>query len=168
MNSNPSASNIVIEPMTPDHWDVVRSIYLEGIATGDATFETDAPEWEAWDRSHLQFARLIARVDDGIAGWAALSPVSGRRVYAGVAEVSVYVSASARGRGVGAELLKSLILESEKNGIWTLQAGIFPENQASIALHRKLGFREVGRRERIGELHGVWRDVLLLERRRDS
>ena len=151
--------------MTLEHWDHVRSIYLEGIATGDATVETEAPDWDRWDRAHLAFARLIAKLDDRIAGWAALSPVSARSVYAGVAEVSVYVAASTRGKGIGAALLGSLIVESEKNGIWTLQAGIFSENRASIDLHRKLGFREVGRRERIGKLHGVWRDVLLLERR---
>lgn len=165
MNSKLTDSQIVIEPMLPQHWNVVRSIYLEGIATGDATFETDAPDWEQWHRSHLTFARLIARLDHAIIGWAALSPVSARQVYFGVAEVSVYVAASARGKGVGAALLKSLIVESENNGIWTLQAGIFPENQASVELHRKFGFREVGRRERIGKLDGVWRDVLLLERR---
>jgi len=165
MTSNFTSSNIVVEQMTTEHWDDVRSIYLEGIATGEATFETEAPDWDRWNRSHLPFARLIARLDNRIAGWAALSPVSARSVYAGVAEVSVYVAASTRGKGVGAALLTGLIVESEKNGIWTLQAGIFPENRASGELHRKLGFREVGRRERIGKLHGVWRDVLLLERR---
>lgn len=165
MGSNFSDSDCVVETMTPADWNDVRSIYVEGIATGDATFETEAPDWAHWDRSHLGFARLIARLDDGVAGWAALSPVSARRVYSGVAEVSVYVAARARGKGVGAMLLSRLIVESEKNGIWTLQAGIFPENRASVDLHRKFGFREVGRRERIGNLHGIWRDVLLFERR---
>ena len=161
-----AAVNILIEDMTPNDWDAVRTIYLEGIATGNATFETEAPDYETWNRNHLNFARLVARANNGIVGWAALSPVSIRRVYAGVAEVSVYVAESARGFGVGRALLGSLIEESERNGIWTLQAGIFPENNASIALHETCGFRQVGARERIGALNGVWRDVILMERRR--
>jgi L-amino acid N-acyltransferase YncA len=156
---------IVTDPLRQADWEIVRSIYLEGIATGNATFETDAPDWETWNRNHLSFARLIARSGGDIVGWAALSPVSSRRVYTGVAEVSVYVAESARGTGAGRVLLASLIEEAERNGIWTLQAGIFPENAASIALHKSCGFREVGRRERIGTLRGVWRDVILLERR---
>ena len=155
----------IIEPMAARHWDQVAAIYREGIATGHATFETVAPSFEQWDQSHLPRARLIARHGEVIAGWAALSPVSQRRVYAGVAEVSVYVAATARGSGVGKKLLAALIDESERNGIWTLQAGIFPENLASIALHTACGFREVGRRERIGKMKGVWRDTILLERR---
>jgi len=156
----------VIETLRATDWEMLRSIYLEGIATGNATLETDAPpDWETWDRSHLRFARLAVRGVEGLAGWAALSPVSVRRVYAGVAEVSVYVAASARGKGIGRMLLGGLIEEAERNGIWTLQAGILAENTASIALHKSLGFREVGRRERIGNLNGVWRDVILLERR---
>jgi len=152
--------------MTPDDWPNVRAIYLEGIATGNATFETDAPSWEAWDRAHVADSRLVARDADGsVLGWAAVTPVSGRCVYAGVADLSVYVSAAARGRGVGRALLTALIQSSERAGIWTLQAGIFPENAPSLALHRACGFRDVGRRERIGKMHGVWRDVLLLERR---
>jgi phosphinothricin acetyltransferase len=154
-----------IDAMQATDWQQVRAIYLEGIATGNATFETAAPEWNHWDTAHLGFARLVARRVDTIIGWAALSQVSGRSVYAGVAEVSVYVSQSARGKGVGYALLGRLVEESERNGIWTLQAGILPENQASIALHRRCGFREVGRREKIGKLHGVWRDVVILERR---
>jgi L-amino acid N-acyltransferase YncA len=154
-----------IDTLHASHWEAVRSIYLEGIATGNATFETDGPDWETWNRNHLSFARLIARSGDGVVGWAALSPVSSRRVYAGVAEVSVYVAASARGMGVGRALLVALIAEAERNGIWTLQAGVFPENTASIALHKSCGFREVGRRERLGMLRAVWRDVILLERR---
>ncbi|HEX8425238.1 N-acetyltransferase family protein [Hymenobacter sp.] len=159
-----------LQPMTAAHWLEVRTIYLESIATGNATFTTEAPEWEEWDSGHLRHSRLVAIEDDGarneqLAGWAALSPASGRCVYGGVAEVSVYVAQAARGRGVGRQLLNALIMESEQNGIWTLQAGIFPENTASVSIHAKAGFREVGRRERIGQLRGVWRDTLLLERR---
>jgi|SRR5439155_170312 len=154
-----------IEPMRPEDWDRVRGIYLEGIATGQATFETTAPAWEAWDAAHMRAARLVAREGKATLGWAALSPVSSRCVYAGVAEVSVYVAAAARGRGVGRALLAALIAAAEREGLWTLQAGIFPENEASLAVHRRCGFREVGRRERLGKLNGAWRDVLLLERR---
>jgi L-amino acid N-acyltransferase YncA len=155
-----------IEEMLPAHWPEVRAVYLEGIATGNATFETEAPDWERWDASRLQACRLVALADGGlVAGWAALSPVSARKVYAGVAEVSVYVGSDFRGRGVGRALLEALVRESESAGIWTLQAGIFPENVASIALHRACGFREVGRRERVGQLRGRWRDTILLERR---
>jgi phosphinothricin acetyltransferase len=157
--------NLSIEPMQPADWPAVRAIYREGIATGNATFETEAPEWEQWDSGHLPICRLVARRDGQIVGWAALSPVSGRCVYAGVAEVSVYVAAAARGQGVGKALLAALVAESERAGLWTLQAGIFPENAASLALHRACGFREVGRRERIGQMHGVWRDIVLMERR---
>jgi L-amino acid N-acyltransferase YncA len=171
--------NYPILPMPPDLWPAVREIYHEGIATGNATFETDAPEWEKWDSRHHKNCRLVALEprDEAIAeilipldgvsvlGWAALSPVSNRGVYSGVAEVSVYVAAAARGHGVGKALLQALVQESEINGIWTLQAGIFPENAASIALHKVCGFREVGVRSRIGKLGDNWRDVLLLERR---
>jgi phosphinothricin acetyltransferase len=157
--------NYQITPMQPDDWPTVREIYREGIATGHATFETDLPDWEKWDGGHRQDCRLIARKVEEVLGWAALSPVSGRRVYAGVAEVSVYVAAAARGTGVGKALLEALIQESELHRIWTLQAGIFPENAASIALHKSRGFREVGVRRHIGKLDEVWRDVLLLERR---
>jgi L-amino acid N-acyltransferase YncA len=146
-------------------WDRVRSIYIEGIATGNATFETVAPDWQAWNAGHLPFARLVARGESGVIGWAALSPVSGRCVYAGVAEVSVYIASEARGNKIGRALLEALIRESESNGIWTLQAGILPENRASLVLHEKCEFREVGRRERLGRLNGVWRDVIILERR---
>jgi len=152
--------------MGPSDWADVRAIYLEGIETGNATFEVEAPTWDAWDSAHLREPRLAARDGGGrILGWAALTPVSGRCVYAGVGDLSVYVAAAARGRGVGRALLEALIDASERAGIWTLQAGIFPENAASLKLHRGCGFREVGRRERIGKLNGVWRDVLLLERR---
>ena len=151
--------------LRPGDWPEVARIYEEGIATGNATFEVEAPSWEAWDSAHLREPRLAARDGARVLGWAALTPVSGRCVYAGVGDLSVYVAAGARGRGVGRALLEALIDASERAGIWTLQAGIFPENAASLKLHRGCGFREVGRRERIGKLKGVWRDVLLLERR---
>jgi phosphinothricin acetyltransferase len=154
-----------ITPMQPEDWPAVREIYREGIATGQATFEVDLPAWEKWDAAHRKDCRLLARNAEQIFGWAALSPVSARRVYSGVAEVSVYVAASARGIGVGKRLLQALIEESERNEIWTLQAGIFPENTASVTLHKSCGFRELGVRRRIGKLREVWRDVLLLERR---
>jgi L-amino acid N-acyltransferase YncA len=154
-----------IERLQPNDWGQVRSIYLEGIATGNATFETDAPDWETWNRNHLDFGRFVARDGSATIGWAALSSISSRSVYAGVAEVSVYIADSARGKGVGRTLLIALIEESERNGVWTLQAGILSENIASIELHKGCGFREVGMRERLGRLHGLWRDVILLERR---
>ncbi len=171
--------DIQIAPMLPEDWDEVRRIYEEGIATGQATFETKAPTWEAWDAAHLREPRLAARhpgerakveqaSKGGLLGWAPLSRVSDRCVYAGVAEVSVYIDAAARGRGVGRALLGALIEGSERQGIWTLQAGIFPENIASIELHRRCGFRELGRRERLGKMGGVWRDVMLYERRSRS
>jgi L-amino acid N-acyltransferase YncA len=157
--------DIRIDSMAARDWEMVRSIYLEGIATGNATFETAAPDWETWDAAHLPEARLVARCGDSIAGFAALSPVSRRAVYRGVAEASVYVSSAHRGKGVGRALLVALIETSEKSGIWTLQAGIFPENVQSLALVKACGFRVVGRRERIGQHGGIWRDVLLMERR---
>jgi L-amino acid N-acyltransferase YncA len=155
----------VLDSMRPRDWEQVRAIYLEGIEARTATFETEAPSWEKWNTAHLPDLRLVARAEDRILGWAALSPVSSRCVYAGVAEVSVYVAGGFTQRGIGRALLEALIKLSEKHSIWTLQAGVFPENQASLALCRKCGFREVGRRERLGKLDGVWRDVLLLERR---
>lgn len=158
-------SELTIAPLRPRDWDRVKEIYLEGIASGHATFETAAPSWEQWDTAHLPFARLVARQEIDVIGWAALSPVSQRCVYGGVAEVSVYVSAYSRRSGVGRKLLHSLIDESEQNGIWTLQAGMFPENTSSLALHQACGFREVGRRRRIGKMNGIWRDTILLERR---
>ena len=156
----------MIDQMKPSDWEQVRAIYLEGIRSKNSTFETDAPTWEKWDENHLTIARLVMRDEEKVLGWAALSPVSKRAVYRGVVEVTVYVTESARGKGIGRALLEALISESEKNGIWTLQASIFPENTASIELHLRCGFREVGRRERIAMLDGAWRDTLLFERRR--
>lgn len=157
--------SIELRPLLPQDWDAVRAIYREGIATGNATFEDDAPAWEEWDAGHLPNCRLVAEGRGRVAGWAVLSAISSRAVYKGVAEVSIYVGADFRGMGAGRTLLAALIEQSERDGIWTLQAGIFPENDASLALHRRMGFREIGRRERIGWMNGRWRDVLLLERR---
>lgn len=154
-----------IIPMRAEHWPEVKTIYESGIATGYATFQTSAPAWEEWDAAHVKTCRLVAVADNEILGWAALTPVSGRCVYAGVAEVSIYIAESARGKGVGRHLLNALIADSELHNFWTLQAGIFPENVASIRLHETCGFRVVGRRERIGQMHGVWRDTVLLEKR---
>jgi phosphinothricin acetyltransferase len=160
------SSEITVRRMTREDWDEVRAIYLEGIATGLATFETDAPGWERWESAHLECARLVAiNSDQKIVGWAALSPTSARAVYAGVAEVSVYVRSKHWGRGIGRRLLRGVVTESEKHGIWTLQAGIFAENHASLALHKSCGFREVGRRERIAKLKDRWHDTVILERR---
>jgi L-amino acid N-acyltransferase YncA len=156
---------VILAEMTPDHWEKVRGIYLEGIATGQATFQTTAPSWEDWDSSHTANCRFVALKDGEIMGWAALTPVSGRCVYAGVAEISVYIAEKARGNGVGTQLLNKLVEESEKNNYWTLQSSIFPENEASIKLHQKAGFRIMGVRERIGKMNGLWRDTVILERR---
>ena len=156
---------IEIREMAAEDWEPVRAIYLAGIATRQATFETEAPTWTDWNKPHLPAPRLVAVSDEEIAGWAALSPVSARPVYAGVAEVSVYVGEKMRGRGVGTLLLEALVKESEKIGVWTLQASIFPENAASVSLHKSFGFRQVGTRERIGKMKGVWRDTVLFERR---
>jgi L-amino acid N-acyltransferase YncA len=156
---------VTLRPMTPADAPAVLAIYAEGIATGTATFETEVPSWAAWDAGHLASCRVVACDGDVVLGWAALTPVSGRCVYRGVAEVSVYVGAAARTRGVGRALLDALVGLSEAEGLWTLQAGIFAGNEASLALHRASGFREVGRRERLGALGGVWHDVVLLERR---
>jgi len=155
----------LIRPMTADDWPFVKAIYTDGIQTGMATFETQSPDWETWNAGHLTSCRLVMQMDGQIAGWAALSGVSSRCVYAGVAEVSVYVSSAFKRRGVGAALLQSLIEASEIAGLWTLQAGIMADNIASIRLHEKAGFRLVGTREKIGRLNGVWRDTVLMERR---
>jgi phosphinothricin acetyltransferase len=157
--------NGVIDQMSLSDWEQVRAIYLEGIRSGHSTFETDAPTWDQWDASHLSIVRLVIRNGDRVVGWAALSPVSKRHAYRGVAEVTVYVTENNRGQGLGRVLLEQLIEAAERNGIWTLQASIFPENTASVELHLRCGFREVGRRERIAMLNGVWRDTLLFERR---
>ena len=149
-------------------WPVVSAIYEEGIRTGQATFETAAPAWAEWNAAHLDAHRLVATSGNDILGWAALAPVSGRCVYAGVAEDSVYVSEPARGSGVGRALLEELLREADEAGIWTVEAGVFPENRASLRLHHSCGFRTVGLRERLGKLNGEWRDVLLLERRSEA
>jgi L-amino acid N-acyltransferase YncA len=156
---------IQIDRMTEQDWAAARDIYVEGIRTGHATFETQAPDWERWDAAHLKSCRLLARLGHEVLGWAALSAVSSRCVYAGVAEVSVYVTEPARGRKIGSALLAALVDASEREGIWTLQAGIFPENVASIEIHKRCGFRVVGVRERLGCMNGRWRDVVLMERR---
>jgi len=155
----------LITPLQAEDWPAVEAIYREGIATGNATFETESPGWEKWNANHHQHSRLVARAETNIIAWAALSGISARQVYAGVAEVSIYVTAAARSKGIGKTLLQALIEQSEQNGIWTLQAGIFPENTGSIALHQSCGFREVGIRERFGRLGAVWRNVVLMERR---
>jgi L-amino acid N-acyltransferase YncA len=154
-----------IKSMLPSDWEKVKKIYEEGIATGNATFETTAPSWEDWEANHAKGPRLVAVENEEIVGWAALTNVSGRCIYAGVGEVSVYVSDLQRGKGIGRKLLQALISESEKNDFWTLQAGIFPENRSSIKIHEDCGFRLIGVREKIGKMNNVWRDTLLMEKR---
>ena len=151
--------------LLPTDWQELARIYREGIETGNATFETEVPSWEEWDAAHLRDHRLVAVRDGAVVGWIALVPVSPRECYAGVAEVSAYVGEEARGEGAGSALLTTLIDSSERAGIWTLQTGVFPENDVSLRLLQRFGFRVVGTRERIGQLHGVWRDVVLIERR---
>jgi phosphinothricin acetyltransferase len=158
---------LTVREMTPDDWGRVSAIYRQGIATGNSTFETAVPPYDQWAAKHVSGCSLVACDGAGVVGWAALSPYSGRAVYAGVAEASIYVAAERRGEGIGTLLLRALIERSEAKGFWTLQAGIFPENRASVAMCKKLGFREVGVRRRFGRRDGVWRDVLLLERRSD-
>lgn len=151
--------------MLPEHWEAVKKIYELGIATGIATFETKAPKWEIWDKNHLSHSRLVCIIDERVAGWIAISAVSSRCVYGGVAETSIYIHPSFKGIGMGIVLMEHLIKESERNGIWTLQAGIFEANRASSRLHEKSGFRKVGYREKIGQLNGVWQNTVLFERR---
>jgi phosphinothricin acetyltransferase len=157
-----------IRDLRPADWTEVVRIYEEGIRTGNATFETDVPSWETWDAGHLAGHRLVVTLDGAVVGWAALAAVSPRECYSGVAEHSIYMAEHVRGLGFGRQLLAALVASSEAGGIWTLQSGVFPENEASIALHLALGFRVVGVRERLGRLHGVWRDVVLLERRSET
>lgn len=154
-----------VRDLRPEDWAEVARIYAEGIATGNATFETEVPSWSAWDAAHLAEHRFVAERDGRVVGWIALSPASRRPCYAGVAEISVYVAEAARGNGVGTELLAAVLASAEAAGLWTLQTSVFPENQPSLALLRRFGFRTVGTRERIGRLHGAWRDTALVERR---
>ncbi|MEV7021229.1 N-acetyltransferase family protein [Kitasatospora sp. NPDC093558] len=162
-------AGVQVARMLPEHAEQVLAIYQLGIDEGNATFETTAPDWAAFDAAKLPDHRLVALSDDGrVLGWAAAVPVSDRCAYAGVVEHSVYVHPDARGRGVGAALLDTLIASTEAAGIWTIQSGIFPENTASLALHTRAGFRVIGTRERIGRHHGTWRDVTLVERRSPS
>jgi phosphinothricin acetyltransferase len=156
---------VSIRALAPTDYPQVKAIYLEGIATGDATFETGAPDWEGWDRKFVKECRLVGEADGVILGWAGLSPVSDRCVYGGVAEVAVYVAGDAQGKGIGTLLLSALVEASEEAGYWTLQAGIFPENAGSVRVHEKCGFRVIGTRERLGKMGDRWRDVLILERR---
>jgi L-amino acid N-acyltransferase YncA len=158
-------STLLFRPMSATDFTIVAAIYKQGIDTGNATFQQEIPAWDEWDKGHLKTCRPVALIDNRIAGWAALTPVSGRCVYAGVAEVSVYVDTAFRGQKIGAKLLAKLITESETENIWTLQAGIFPENIPSLKIHEELGFRKVGFRERIGKMDGKWRDTVLMERR---
>ena len=157
--------NTLLRPMTENDWPSVAEIYKQGIETGNATFEKDIPTWEKWNAGHLPDCRIVATIDDTVIAWAALTLVSGRCVYTGVCEVSVYVSNKYQGLKIGTKILEKLISESEENGVWTLQAGIFPENKASIKIHENLGFRIIGFREKIGKMDGIWRDTILLERR---
>ena len=154
-----------VRPLQPRDFAAVAAIFAQGLATGLATFETEVPSWEEWDAAHLPGHRYVAERDGEIAGWVAVVPYSRRAVYRGVGEVSVYVAERARARGVGRALLETVIESARDGGLWTLQAGIFPDNVASLELHRRLGFRVVGVRERIGRLDGAWRDVALLELR---
>jgi L-amino acid N-acyltransferase YncA len=147
------------------HWPEVKSIYEQGIASGHATFQTSAPDWEDWDKAHIAVPRLVMTEDDRVLAWAALSPVSSRPVYSGVAEVSIYVATGNQGKGIGKYLLEQLIVQSEQNNFWTLQAAIFPENKPSLKIHEQLGFRVIGERERIGKMNGIWRSTILMERR---
>lgn len=157
--------NILCRKMTATDWMFVAEIYKQGIDTGNATFQQIVPTWEEWNAAHVSCCRIVAEVENEIAGWAALSSVSARAVYSGVAEVSVYVGNKYRGQHIGTTLLESMIHESECHGYWTLQSGIFIENSASIAIHKKSGFREIGYREKVAKMNNVWRNTILYERR---
>lgn len=165
MKKEVSMKKVIIRALLPTDWPRVKEIYESGMATGLATFETSAPDWARWNKSHSKFARRVASLDEKVIGWAALSPVSDRCVYGGVVEVSVYVSDNFRGQGIGKLLLQELVLQSECQGIWTLQAGIFTENVASVRLHESVGFRLLGRREKIGKRNNEWKDNFIMERR---
>jgi L-amino acid N-acyltransferase YncA len=160
------ATDIEVRPFRDDDWPAVRTIYAQGIATGNATFETEVPAFDRWAAAHPPQYRFVAILGGDIVGWVAAAPVSDRCAYAGVLEHSVYVDARARGQGIGRQLLETLIEQADSSGVWTIQSGILPENQASVELHQRCGFRIVGTRERLGQLHGTWRDVLLMERRK--
>ena len=151
--------------LIPTDWPTVKAIYELGMATGFATFEEQSPDWSVWDQSHLSFGRLAAEIDDKVIGWVALSPVSDRCVYGGVAEVSIYVHPEWKGKGIGKLLLKKAVVESEHSGVWTLNAATFPENTPSLSLLKKSGFREIGYREKIAKKNGIWKDNVILERR---
>ena len=154
-----------IDIMKETDWEQVRDIFIQGIQTGNATFDTDAPSWEEWDLGHIQECRLVVRDGQKLLGWAALSLVSSRLAFAGVAELSIYLSTDSAGKGIGTKLIQAVIESSEATGFWTLQSGIFPENTASIHLHKKAGFREIGVRKQLGKMNGCWRDVVMMERR---
>ncbi|MDH6252328.1 L-amino acid N-acyltransferase YncA [Chryseobacterium sp. H1D6B] len=154
-----------IIPIHKDHFPEIAEIYRQGLETGHATFETTVPTWEEWDKGKLKRSRLAAIIDHTVVGWAALSAVSDRCVYGGVAEVSIYISNNHQGKGIGKALMQKLIEESEGNGIWTLQSGMFPENEATVALHINAGFRIIGHREKVGKLGDTWRDTIIMERR---
>ncbi|MFK7812687.1 MAG: N-acetyltransferase family protein [Maribacter sp.] len=161
-------TDIKLRKMEASDWEAVSKIYTDGIDTGFATFETNTPSYEAWNAAHMTACRIVAIENEKILGWAALSPVSSRCVYGGIGEVSVYVGNDSRGKGVGKLLIERLIKESEAEGLWTIQSGIFPENKGSIELHKKVGFRYIGKRERVGKLDGVWKDNLLFEKRSET
>ena len=165
-NMGVNKMNYTIEEMVQEDWENVAKIYLEGINTGKATFQTDVPDWKNWNNSHIKTCRLVARLGNKVLGWGALSPTSSRCVYAGVAEVSIYIGEEYSGQGVGTAILTALIKVSEDEGFWTLQSGIIKENINSIALHKKCGFREIGIREKVAKMsNGKWHDVVLMERR---
>jgi L-amino acid N-acyltransferase YncA len=157
--------NLKFKPITANDWNSIATIYKQGIETGDATFEQDVPSWEDWDASHIEKCRIATILENQIVGWAALTQVSGRCIYAGVAEVSVYVHENFRGKKIGLQLLQKIIEESEKENFWSLQSGIFPENKASLSIHDQAGFRIIGIREKIGKMNGKWRNNTILERR---